>query len=1361
MSIEVLPSELLAGAMNEVGLYAVSYHQEAMLRIWQRNPKEAIPNNSLLFRIREQVNTRRIQWVCDRLIDRHPMLGTTYTFDGNRVWQKPPVGTSYDFRVDNVSVNSGKALEQHVAEDCQAPFDLLNGPVFRVRVYTGTADEYRVLFCTSAITADADSLRILLDDFIVFHTTFMQGRTHSLPTLGQDYFQHAQQERRYSTEASPPQKELLNQQAVLDLPLDHRRPSTSVSAQWSELPVAVSMNFERSLALWVAQESTDVASAYLAAYSILLSRYSNTSEVLVGAYASTRSNSPSGQVVGEFSNVVPVVFDCRAEQSFRELAAQVASTVSASGARQLPFPLLTKGLEGDAITVSPAPCSACFSWEDWGLPDGMQLLEIESQPLAAIPFDLALQVQSLDGVRKIRFSYREDRFERETIVRMSRQWIRLLEQAVDQPAAPVGELDMLTEEERAVVLAFNAGSQTPYPYVCVHELVAEQAKLRPEAEAVAFGDTRLSYRQLDERSNQVANFLLAQQINPGDRVGIFMDRSADMITSMLGVLKAGGAYVPIDPVYPQERLKFIADDISVSWVLSSHQVHTKLPSAAPFVLVDGPDSPVRTASRQPVANRSTPESIAALIYTSGSTGQPKAACIPHRAIVRTVRDTNYIQATPEDRVAQVASPSFDAALMEIWMALINGGTLVGMRRETLLDPVELSKILQTERISVIVLNTAYMHQIGRDVPEALSGVRKIIFGGEAAEPAPLRRLLKKVSPGALINGYGPAEGCVTTTFYEISSLPEDAMTVPIGRPVKNSQVYLLDPHARLVPIGVQGEIYIGGEGVALGYWNRPELNAQRFIPDSFSGIPGRLLYRTGDLGRLRADGQLEFMGRMDEQVKIRGHRIELAEVRQAIVSHADVSQVFLMVREDQPGDKRLVAYVTLRRPLALAQTILKQHVQEKLPAHTQPAAFVIVDSIPLTTNGKVDRKALPAPLERPDLGIDYEEPQTDFERMLTSVWQELLRIDHVGLNDNFFDLGGHSLLASRLVARIEKETGKNIPVATLFEAPTIARLAQKLMENSFAAGWSPLVELHRPTHDTANEPFFCIHSLGANLVSFHKVASLLRDRPIYGLQPHGLDGRERPFDNLEEMAAAYVQEIQKKQPHGPYYLGGVCIGGVLAYEMAQQLTAAGEEVALIALIDSFMPGKLPHLHARSRWTEYLDRHLGEALLLQGSARLKYLGRWIANGGIVLSRFLGWRDNSSLARATRQVGEAHMRAVLTYEPKPYAGKITQFICSDAAYRSYEDRRLAWSTLALGGFEIHLVPGNHLTMVEEPHVRTLAKELQLCLDTLGGLSRAVSHVMKEQTCTNIGAKPIAAARQKLRCIGDFPPAVRLTS
>jgi amino acid adenylation domain-containing protein len=1103
-----------------------------------------------------------------------------------------------------------------------------------------------------------------------------------------------------TAQTNPLEAALSGEQPLLDLPLDHRRVLGRLAEHSSALPFTIAPTSARKLVSLAEQECVSLSSVYLAAYAILLSRYANTQELNIGSFSlDGRSPRPA-----DAPRVNIVHADCAPDLGFPEFLHTVAASAEADKRHPLQ----------EATQASCVSCHSGFSWRNTQAAAGAAW-QMRTTPMIHEGTDLSLQGCSYSDGIELAFLYRSDLFEPETIGRMSRHLARLLEEIANKPACSLSEFDMLPPDERALILGLYAGSRAEFPQACLHELFSEQAALRPDAEALVFGGERLTYRQLDECSNQIAQFLIGEGICPEDRVGIFMDRSADMIVSMLGILKAGGAYVPIDPDYPAERLRFIAEDTAVRLVLTQLCVNTILPASAPSICVDALDSPIRKCSREPVMNRSTPESIAVAIYTSGSTGEPKAACIPHRAAVRTVRNTNYIQVVPEDRVAQAGSPSFDAAITEIWLALVNGATLVGVPRDTLLGAVELTRLLRAEHISILVLNTSYVHQIARDTPEVLKSVRKVLFGGEAAEPGPLRELLKHVGPSVLINGYGPAEGCVITTYHEITYIPEDAATVPIGRPVSNAQVYLLDQHQRLAPIGVQGEIYIGGEGVARGYLNRPELTAQRFVPDNFGEKPGGFLYRTGDLARMHGNGEIEFRGRSDEQVKIRGHRIELAEVRQALAAHPEVKQVFLLVREDQAGDKRLTAYVTLRRPLPAAQDSLRRHAKDKLPPHMLPAAYVVMDSIPLNTNGKVDRQALPAPGDRPNLSHGYQAPQNDLERKLTRIWRELLKLDHIGVNDNFFDLGGHSLLAARLIARIEKETGDNIPVATLFEAPTIAQLSIRLSQHTYASAWSPLVRLSAAENYTTAPPFFCVHSLGANLVSYRKIAALMRrDRTVYGLQPHGLDGSQEPLESIEAMASAYIEEIRKKQPHGPYYVGGVCIGGVLAYEIAQQLRAADEDVALVVLIDSFLPGQLQYLQSRPSLTEYLDWHLGEMLLLPLMARFKYLAVWLGNGGIRLRHALGWTEHSALARATKKVAEAHRRAMLAYKPNPYDGKMVQLMCGEASHRAYEDRRLAWSSLAPEGFEVRIVPGNHLTMVEDPHVRVLAQELQSCLD-----------------------------------------------
>lgn len=1100
------------------------------------------------------------------------------------------------------------------------------------------------------------------------------------------------------------QEQLSGNLPVLELPLSHRRMAYS-SYVYEEFPFQLPLDSASRMEDIAERENTALSMVYLTAFAILLSRYGNAQEVLIG-----------------FENSAVLRAHCVPEYSFSRMAHELEARVSAIRQHQeIPLASLAKRL---SLPVTPGRAPVCdvrFQWNS----------EAEGTPDDG-PFDLILSIREEgDGIAPS-FRCRKDLFGSSLIRRMCRHFQQLVQSIVLHVESPIASLDMLSADERALLLGHYAGSSAAYPKLTLHELFTEQAAQRPDAEALVFGADRLTYQQLDLRSNQVARFLRRLGIQHEERIGIFMDRSANMVVSMLGILKAGGTYVPIDPDYPAERLKFIADDTQVRCVFTEKTVHAKFRGTAPLVYLDAPDSAVFTCSSQPVPNISGPGSIAVAIYTSGSTGKPKAACLPHRGAIRTVRNTNIVNATARDRISQVASPSFDAAILEIWGALTNGGALIGVRKEVLLDPAALTELVRAERITILFVNTTYLHQIGRTTPEVFKGIRKVLFGGEAAEPGPIRNILRHVPPGVLVNLYGPAENSVASSCYEIHSVAEDATTISIGRPVTNSRMYILDRQMHLVPIGVQGEIYVGGDGLARGYWNRPELTAQKFVRNPFSDDPEAMLYRTGDLGRIRENGEFEFLGRIDDQIKIRGHRIEVAEVREAILSHTSVKEVALLVREDEPGDRRLVAYITLAGPLTSPEESVRAHAKTKLPAYMVPAAFVILDALPVNANGKVDRKALPAPSSRPDMAKGYSAPRNPLEQTLGRVWCELLGVDLVGIHDNFFDLGGHSLLAARLVAQIEKATGHNIPVATLFAAPTIAGLARKLEDRTYTSAWSPLVELRAPAVDAAAPPFFCVHSLGANLASFHKLATLLRgDRAVYGLQPHGLDGKQQPLDTIDAMAAAYLDEIRKKQPRGPYYLGGICLGGVIAYEIARRLQESGEEVRLLALMDCFMPGEPQFLHNRSKWTEYLDFHFGEFLLLSGMARLKYVAKWIGNGCIRLGRGLGLGSHDSVTRATRHVAKANLKAMLGYSPLPYPGKITQLMCSDWAERAYEDRRLAWSSQAEGGFEIRIVPGNHLTMVEEPHVRMLARELQRALDRAGDVARPVQSTPPDKT------------------------------
>src|SRR3990172_5603493 len=507
-----------------------------------------------------------------------------------------------------------------------------------------------------------------------------------------------------------------------------------------------------------------------------------------------------------------------------------------------------------------------------------------------------------------------------------------------------------------------------------------------------------------------------------------MERSLEMVVGILGILKAGGAYVPLDPTYPKERLAFMLEDTHVPVLLTQERLVSGLPQdGATVVCLDVDWEVIAQESEESLVSGATAENLAYVIYTSGSTGRPKGISVPHRAVNRLVFNTNYVKLEPSDRIAQASNSSFDAAIFEIWGALLHGARLFGITKDVALSPQDFLVQIREQGISVLFLTTALFNQIASEVPWAFNSVRHLLFGGEAVDPKWVKEVLKNGSPKRLLHVYGPTESTTFASWYLVQEVPEGAITIPIGRPISNTQVYLLDSHLEPVPVGVPGEMYIGGDGLARGYLNRPELTADKFIPNPFSEGPGERLYKTGDLARYLPDGDIEFLGRIDHQVKIRGFRVEPGEIEAVLGGHPAVREVVVMAREDVPGDKRLVAYVVPVQGQAPAAIELRHFLKERLPEYMVPSAFVMLDMLPLTPNGKVDRRALPKPDGlHAETDESYVAPRTPMEKFIAEIWQEALGVDRVSVHDNFFDLGGHSLLSIKVISRIEKKIGQRI-----------------------------------------------------------------------------------------------------------------------------------------------------------------------------------------------------------------------------------------------------------------------------------------------------------------------------------------------
>ncbi|HEY3579718.1 MAG TPA: amino acid adenylation domain-containing protein, partial [Pyrinomonadaceae bacterium] len=749
-----------------------------------------------------------------------------------------------------------------------------------------------------------------------------------------------------------------------------------------------------------------------------------------------------------FVNTLVLRTQMNATASFREQLQQVREVCLGAYAHQdVPFERVVEELQPER-NLSRSPLFQVL-FEMQNAPLGhLELPGLKLEPLAGeletTKFDLTLTTMESETGLLVWCEYNTDLFEEPTVTRMFEHWRGLLEAAVAEPERSLAMLPLLTEAERRQLLAWNE-TAVAYPRdATIAELFAEQAARTPAKIAVEHDDERLTYTELNRRANQLAHHLRRFGVGPEVRVGLSIDRSLELVIALLGVLKAGGAYVPLDRDYPLDRLRFMIEDAQLRVVLA------KEPSAFAETgvrVIDLTAAAVEIGAESEAEPESgvAADNLAYVIYTSGSTGTPKGVEVDHRAVLRTVLNTDYIQVTPADRVAQAANTAFDASTFEVWAALLNGATSVVLDKETVLGGEKLAAAITWREIGVLYLTAALFHHMAQVDAHAFAPLRAVLFGGETVDPRRVRAVLDAGSPERLLHMYGPTEVTVFSTWKMVTELATDASTVSIGRAIANTEVYVLDEWLELSPIGVNGELYHGGDGLARGYLNRPELTAQRFVPNPYARHAGERLYRTGDVVRYHADGELEFVGRRDAQVKVRGFRIELGEIETVLTQHPQVRQAVAVVREPEPGNKQLVAYVTGEVEAAE----LRGYLKEKLPDYMAPQFIVVLDSLPLTRVGKIDRQALPAP--DTVLGSEnYVGPRTATEQTLVDIFKRVLKVEEVGVFDNFFELGGHSLLATQLVSRIREQFEVELPLRTFFISATVAELAE-IIEPTAAA----------------------------------------------------------------------------------------------------------------------------------------------------------------------------------------------------------------------------------------------------------------------------------------------------------------------
>ena len=1067
---------------------------------------------------------------------------------------------------------------------------------------------------------------------------------------------------------------------ALELPTDRLRPAALGPAMGVE-SCSLPEEFSDGLRRLSQDTGFEVATAGLAAFLVLLHRYTAQDKFVVA----------TGRGTGQ---LLPVVADFSDRPSFLHLLHRLESAIcTGSKAGAIPTDLAGR------LGIEPDPSRHPIFQVAFSASPSLSL----GTPATAL--DLHLELAGSSQL-SLRLHYNQDLFERGTAARMLDHMQVLLGGAIENVDRSSAELPMLTDRELHEQLVERNDTARDYPQSSLHEFVEAMAAKGPNEIAVVYAHEQLSYGELNARANQVAHYLRKRGVDRNGRVGICLQRSLDFAVALLGVLKAGGTCVPLDPKYPNERLTLMLDDVAAPIVLTERGLlQATVPDGTQVLHLSEMCQMLAEESRSNPGIGSIPSDIAYVIYTSGSTGRPRGVLLPHAGLANYTRAAaELFELGPGDRMLQFCSISFDAAVEEIFATWAAGATLVFRRDDVSLEPSELLGWAAKQHITVMDLPTAYWHEwvyampgLSQKVPP---GLRLVIVGGEKASPEAYSTWHKLGGDGVrLINTYGPAEASVVVTTYEPKFQPGDAppAVLPIGRPVANARVYLLDPDLNPVPVGVPGELHIGGIGVARGYLNLPELTEEKFIPDVFSDVPSARLYKTGDLARYLPSGDIEFLGRRDNQVKIRGFRVEPGEIESVLTKHAGVHEAAIVLHEDLTGNKRLVGYVVRSQQETATESELRRHVQQHLPEYMVPSEFVFLQSMPLTPNGKINRRALPVaiPMARVDSPLETLHAATaddPLQAQLIQIWEELLGRKPIGIQDNFFDLGGHSLLAARLMHRVKQVFGKTLPLAVLLQAPTVEQLAT-VLQDGWSHYWSSLVAIQP---EGSNPPFFMVHGVGGNVVGFHELARHMKpDYPFYGLQSQGLDGKHACHTRIEDMAAHYLDEIRTIQATGPYQLGGFSLGGLVAYEMASQLLSRGEDVSLLVLFDTYASNPKP-----------ANKSLLDLLLHPTWAQLQQLPQALRKK--IRRTILAWR----LPEALKKVMRTNAHAAEQYRLQPYSRKATLLRAGDT-WRVSEDPYAKWGQL-VGTLETVAIPGAHMDMLREPHVSRLAELLKGCID-----------------------------------------------
>ncbi|HSF40852.1 MAG TPA: amino acid adenylation domain-containing protein [Thermoanaerobaculia bacterium] len=1316
----------------------LSFAQERLWFLDRLQPDSAAYSMPLVLRITGNLDVEALRRTFTEIVRRHATLRTTFTEAGGTALQVIGLARAVPLPVLDLSglpePDRDRESRRQVLLETGRPFDLAQGPALRLRLLRQGRLDHILIANVHHIASDGWSTGILARETTALYEAFAQGLPSPLPEPPVQYADFALWQRAWlsgpvlDAQLDFWRRELEGVPALLDLPTDRPRPAVQ-SYRGDTLGFLLPPEASAAVPALAQRVGATPFMVLLAAFQTLLHRWSGADDVLVGSPIANRSRVETEELIGMFVNTLVFPLRLHGDESFLAALERVRSTALAAHDHQdLPFELLVHELAVERSLAHTPLFQVMLALQnlpagELRLP-GLTFAPVE-WPSTTAKFDLTLSLVETPGGFAGALEYAADLFDRTTVERFLGHLGHLLTSAAADPGQPLAEIPLMSPAEELHLLAgLNPPGRTYALPVTVHELFGQQALRTPDNIAAVGPQGALTYRELDELSRALAARLPRRADLRADlRIGLLADPDPQVLVGMLGILKAGGGFVPIDPRSPEDRLAWILADSACEVLVTQrrHLERAQGTGARHILCLDDLDTPGAEAGA-PVPTE--PLSLAYVIYTSGSTGRPKGVQVSHASLAPMLLwGCDHLGLGEHTRVLQSLSFFFDFGVFEELTTVLAGGTLF-YPGEAAGDPAAFAREIRRQGINTLHTTPVFARELAAAGAGGLLDTLDIVhLGGEALAWDTIERIRGAAPRAAVYNGYGPTEATINSSICRVDGM-EDAVwpVAPIGRPSADNALYILDRTGHPVPLGFRGELHVGGIGVARGYVNRPDLTAERFVPDPFGPQPGGRLYRTGDLVRCLPGGDIEFLGRIDQQVKIRGFRIEPGEIEAALVRHPGVREARVLVYTTPPGEKSLVGYLLLPAgEEAPAVAELRDFLRERLPEPMVPAAFVALAAWPLTPNGKLDLRALPAP--EGTASADRIAPRDTLEHEVARAWEEVLGIAPIGIRDDFFALGGHSLLAVRLMSKIEERLGRSLPLSALFTAGTVEGMAARLRADVSASPASNLIPL-QPRG--SQPPFFWVHPAGGDVLCYAALARQMGDdQPFYGIQARGFTEDEEPPASIEEMAALYLEEVRRIEPAGPYFLGGWSLGGPVAYEMARQLRSQGETVGLLVVLDA-TPGGGAELEDEPEDADYLldiAAYVGNFWGRDPEVTREHLAglgpeEQIAHVALRLAAvdFLPPGTGETQLRRVLAVYRANVQSLRRYRPGPYPDPFLLLRAEEPLFLTEApgEEDLGWNRITGGPIEIRTVPGNHLTLLAEPNVRTLASRLRICLE-----------------------------------------------